>query len=570
MAPRRPSRATPQSAPRPSAPPPEIDAADIASPYVPKPPRRPLTAQPTVVPGQPSQGDLTVPNRATSATALPGMDGSVVLDQGALNIYGDIGQTGLKRFAGHVYEEFLPQLWGNKAIQTFREMADNDAMIGALLFAIEQRIRQVVFRVDCAAADTASEQARQFIEECLGDMSQSFPETLAEVLSMLTYGFSYHELVYKVRGGGLWDGGAESQYDDGKIGWRKWALRSQDTRWAWQFDDDGGVQGMWQNSPPFYRNVYLPIEKALLFRPRLYKNNPEGRSILRTAYRSWYFLKRFQEIEGIGVERDLAGFPVIFCPAEITDPNASPAMQQVYANLKSVVTNIRRDALEGLVMPMVYDQSGKPLYDIKLLTTGGARQFNTNDIVNRYELRMLQSVLADWVMLGHAQRGTQSLSQSKIDVFTSAIEAWSQQIADVINRYAIPRLLALNGMTPTKLPYLAPEKVNEPDLKELAPFVAALATAGMPLFPDADIENHFRDLLDVPELTDEEYAEREAKEAAAQQAQQEAARMEYERTMAGQPNNNTPDAKRQARQRTLASSASSDGGGSDTTTDGDA
>lgn len=531
----------PRRAPRPSVPPvppPEIDAADIASPYIPQPPK---LAAPTngTRPNARSAGDLTVPNVAS--VALPGMDGSVLLDQGATDYFGDIGLTGLKRFAGHVYEEFLPQLWGNKAIQTYREMADNDAMIGALLFAIEQLIRQVTFRVDCDADDTASERCRQFVEECLGDMSQSFAETLAEILSMLTYGFSYHELVYKVRNGNYQDARADSQFNDGLIGWRKWALRAQETRWAWQFDDDGGIQGMWQNSPPYYRNVYIPIEKALLFRPRLYKNNPEGRSVLRTAYRSWYFLKRFQEIEGIGVERDLAGFPVLSVPAEITDPNASPAMKQVYANMQATVTNIRRDALEGLVLPTVYDQTGKPLYDFKLVSTGGARQFNTNDIIARYEQRMLQTVLADWVMLGHTQRGTQTLSQSKIDVFTSAISAWCQQIADVVNRYAIPRLLALNGMTPTTLPYLTHEKLNEPDLKELAPFITSLAAAGMPLFPDADIENHFRDLLDVPELTDEEYAEREAKEAAAEKAQQDAAKLEYERTRLAAQNPATPE-----------------------------
>lgn len=541
MAPRRTPRSPQPTLPVPPTPP-VLDPGNFASPYTPGPTQRLTATSPRALPTQPPQGDTAIPS-VPGPPALPGMDGSVDPNLGADQLFGDIGLTGLKRFAGHVYEEFLPQLWGNKAIQTYREMLDNDAMIGALLFSIEQLIRQVTWRVDCAADDAASEQCRAFIEECLGDMSQSFADTLSEILSMIPYGFSFHELVYKQRNGGLWDGGAESQYADGRIGWRKWALRAQDTRWAWQFDDDGGIQGMWQNAPPYYRNVYIPIEKALLFRPRLYKNNPEGRSVLRTAYRSWYFLKRFQEIEGIGVERDLAGFPVIFCPAEITDPNAATDLQAVYANLKATVTNIRRDALEGLVMPMVYDQNGHPLYDIKLLTTGGARQFNTTEIIARYEQRILQTVLADWIMLGHTQRGTQSLSQSKIDVFTAAITSWCQQIADVVNRYAIPRLLALNGMRPAKLPTLVPEKINEPDLKELAPFIASLAQAGMPLFPDADIENHFRDLLDVPELTDEEYAEREAKEAAQEAATQAAARAEYQRTQTAMQDPASPEAR---------------------------
>ena len=38
-------------------------------------------------------------------------------------------------------------------------------------------------------------------------------------------------------------------------------------------------------------------------------DNPEGRSILRNAYFSWYFEKKIAEIEGIGIARDLAGLP---------------------------------------------------------------------------------------------------------------------------------------------------------------------------------------------------------------------------------------------------------------------
>jgi hypothetical protein len=52
----------------------------------------------------------------------------------------------------------------------------------------------------------------------------------------------------------------------------------------------------------------------MLFRTKSRKGSPEGKSILRNAYRSWYFKRRIQEIEGIGIERDLAGFPTLTAP----------------------------------------------------------------------------------------------------------------------------------------------------------------------------------------------------------------------------------------------------------------
>ena len=88
----------------------------------------------------------------------------------------------------------------------------------------------------------------------------------------------------------------------------------------WIFDTSGGVQGIVQLAPPYYQNVTLPIEKCLLFRTTTVKGNPEGRSMLRNAYRPWYMKKRIEEFEAIGVERDLAGLPVGKVPASTSTP----------------------------------------------------------------------------------------------------------------------------------------------------------------------------------------------------------------------------------------------------------
>ena len=58
-----------------------------------------------------------------------------------------LGQTGLDRASGYVYEEWLPQLSGTRANKVYREMRDNDAVVGAVLLAIESLIREVKWRV---------------------------------------------------------------------------------------------------------------------------------------------------------------------------------------------------------------------------------------------------------------------------------------------------------------------------------------------------------------------------------------------------------------------------------------
>ena len=110
--------------------------------------------------------------------------------------------------------------------------------------------------------------------------------------------------------------------------------------------------GLVQMPPPDYGLIEIPVEKLLLFRTKSRKGNPEGRSILRNAYRDWYFKRRIQEIEGIGIERDLAGFPVLTAPESMDIWNTEDAeMVAARAQAERIVQNIRRDSLEGLVMP---------------------------------------------------------------------------------------------------------------------------------------------------------------------------------------------------------------------------
>lgn len=431
--------------------------------------------------------------------------------------FAEIGKSGLKRYGGYVYEEYLPKLQGNKALQVYEEMRTNDPTVGAILFAIEMLIRQVKWRVEPGGDSAEDEAAALFIEENLYDMNQSWEDTVSEILTMLPFGFCWMEEVYKRREGPKGITG-RSNYSDGKIGWRKWAIRAQLTRWKWEFDNEGGILGMWQAAAPTFSPVFIPIEKSLLFRPKLAKNNPEGFSILRTAYRAWYFLKRIQEIEAIGIERDLAGFPVIECPAEITMSSAPADQAAVYQTLKQIVQNVRRDQQEGIVMPQAYDPETKlPLYKFSLLTSGGKREFDVNAVITRYQTDIARSVLAEFLMLGSTQSGSRALSSDKTELFSVAIGTWLQQVKGPVNQYAIPRLLELNGFSQAVLehpPCLEHGDIETPDLGILGDFIQKLAGAGVPMFPDPKLENVLREMAGLPEMTEDEITEREVQDEA--------------------------------------------------------
>jgi hypothetical protein len=200
---------------------------------------------------------------------------------------------------------------------------------------------------------------------------------------------------------------------------------------------------------------------------------------LLKAYRPWYFKKHIENIEGIGIERDLAGIPVAYVPWQMLTRNATDEQKQIVAIIQKIVTNIKRDEQEGIVFPVAYDQKGNKEFDLKLLATGGSRQFNTAEIIERYDLRIAMTMLADFVLLGHKGVGSFALSSNKMHLFSNALKTWLDSISSVVNAHAIPRLMRLNGFPTEKSPRLAHTDIDNAALGELGSYVESLAKAGL-------------------------------------------------------------------------------------------
>ena len=249
----------------------------------------------------------------------------------------------------------------------------------------------------------------------------------------------------------------------------------------------------------------IPASRFLLFRPQANKANPEGRSSLRNAYRPWFFKKRIEEIEGIGIERDLAGLPTALVPPRLLSPTATASEKSLLREIERVLRNVRRDEKEGLVFPLARDDQGNLTYEFKLLSTGGRRQFDTVRIIDRYDRRIASTMLADFILLGQEGRtGSFALAESKTALFAVAIGAFLDAIAAVFNRFAIPRLLALNSFPDAGgTPKLVHGDVESIDIDKLGDFVTKLAQAGIDL-TDPPTERFLRMSAGLPELEEQD------------------------------------------------------------------
>ena len=154
-----------------------------------------------------------------------------------LKMMNEIGATGLNRQSGHIFEEFLTELQGAKGRRIFTEMSLNDPVAAGLLHAIEMPLRRARWTVEAQTDNSTDIEAAEFVESCMTDMSSTWPDFISEVLTMLVFGWSWFERVLKVRNGE--DADPPSQFTDGKIGWRKLAIRGQNSHRDWVFDDEG-------------------------------------------------------------------------------------------------------------------------------------------------------------------------------------------------------------------------------------------------------------------------------------------------------------------------------------------
>ena len=431
--------------------------------------------------GNPPQGV------SSEAFVIPGS----VQDVPKPKLLEEVGVSGLLRTrgVGYVYEEWLLDLSTYRQKQIYREMRDNDAVLGALFFALEMILRKAEWHVEPADGDKGGKYAA-FVEGCMQDMSHTWESFIAECVNMFAFGFSLFETVYKRRQGP--DGRQASKFNDGLIGWRKQAPRAQESILYWIWDDEGGLQGAVQLSAPDYHTVPIPIQKMLLFRTTSIKNNPEGRSLLRNCYRTWFFKRRIEEVEGIGIERDLCGIPVLKASAEALA--AMGGMDEA----KRLVTNIRVDDQAGIVLPLAYDEKGNALVTLELLKAAGAKQTDAGATINRYNQDLLNTVLAGFVQFGQTPTGSRSMHMSATEIFTLAISAYMDEVASVMNRIAVTRLFQLNKFPLDMCPRIVPGEIGVRDIEELSQSIQQLSMAGFS-FIDTPTQDYVRKVARLPE-----------------------------------------------------------------------
>lgn len=416
----------------------------------------------------------------------------------------ELGVYGKNTYTGDVRaDEFLQELKGKRAIQKYKEMRDNNAIIGSVMYAIEQTLRDV--KIDVVPANDSDEAKREaeFLKSVIDDMDHSLDDHISEALSHLTYGFAWFEVVYKRREGDMRSPKKNSKFDDGRIGVKKIAIRAPWTVEKFEIDQDTGeVLGMWQEAAWGKKTTMIPVEKSLYYRTTSLNNDPSGRSVLRNAYVSYTYLNKIQGYEAVAIERELHGVPVGRMPAEYLSGDATADQANLRGQFERILRDLKNNEQGYALLPsdLYMDADGKPtnqrLMDIELITANGSRSIDIDPVVKRYQHDIARSLMAEFLMLGSGS-GSYALSKSKTDLFLRSLESYINTIVDVLNKQLVEPLWKLNGLSWDVMPKLVAGDVAPHDLREIAAFLRNLNNAGIEVQDQTEV---VEDLMSIAEI----------------------------------------------------------------------
>lgn len=424
----------------------------------------------------------------------------------------EAGFIGLPLFNGVSNAEQKRELNFPNSINIYKQMSYH-SVVNSFITLVDNIISKATWKVNPPKDATEDEKNKcSLVHSMLHDMEGSWGEFISDVLSINQYGFALHEKVYRRR---LKSNG--SDFDDGIWGWRKLPIRAQESIEKFIFSENGNeVIGVRQNvsalSDPYgrYSNLgslqkNLPMSKVLLFRAGKHRGDPYGCSPLRDAYLAWRFLTTLEDLEAVGVSKDLNGVPLLKIPADYLQPasSASPEQLAARAYYENSLRNMNMNQQTSILLPSdVNPETKTPLFDLQLISAAGNKSFDLNKIKEYYKNMMLTSLFSDVLMMGQSTVGSFALGSIKNSLSASFAHATLKRICDVLNKDLIKQTYEINGWDVSRRGTLDFDNLDPIDLDTLSKAIQRIGAVGF-LPKNHEVVNRALASIGVDELAED-------------------------------------------------------------------
>lgn len=394
-------------------------------------------------------------------------------------IFREFGAPGTQISGGSMtQQDYNPDLQAPACYAVYDKMRLGDGQVKAGLSVVKLPILRANWEIEAASDSAEDKMIAELAEEDLQSMSVSFISFLRQALLELDYGSMLFEKVWEVR-------------EDGLIHLRKFAPRLPSTIQRWMTDDHGGFAGVKQSAikASGFELVDIPPEKLILFVNEQEGSNFRGVSMLRAAYKHWYYKDGHYRIDAIANERRGVGMDVGTIKAGAT-------------NKDEIKTGLERAMATAHAHEKMYFVEDEENFTYRV-DTGGARG-GANAImatIEHHDLRILRSILAEFLNMGSASTGSLAMHKDKSAFFLMALEALADGIAEALTTHYLKQWVDYNWVV-DKYPRFKYSRLDTRDFAGIAHAVNELMSVGA-LTKSPATEAELRVLGDLPELEPE-------------------------------------------------------------------
>lgn len=396
----------------------------------------------------------------------------------------EFGTSGTLNQLGRIYgEDYNPLFEPSNALRIFDQMERSDASCGAAVDIITLPIRAATFHVVAPKDATPKEKAitdtvQRWIFEP-GAMRDSWDDTLRQMLSKTYMGFSLAEKLWTF------------DENEGLIRYKRLAPRLQRTVRAFHVEPDGMLRSVEQYAATpdtgLSKPWIIPAPYCVLNVRNKDGDNYFGRSVLRRAYKHWWYKDDASRIEGVRLDRYGVGIP----RAKIAQNFALE--DDDYAVVQDTLQSMRSHDQAWIIEPWGIT------FDILSPQNGQGGAAGGLDWIRHNDGAIVRSVLATF-LADNSEGLNTNRTRTLADVFLHALKSEANAIAGTLQVDVVNPFCNVNfDMTDARPPAVRVDGLGDLTIEDLSKIVPEFVSAKV-IQPDDAIEDVYRRLLNLPPL----------------------------------------------------------------------
>lgn len=383
----------------------------------------------------------------------------------------EIGYASPSPWTSWTRQERVAELRDRQGLRTYYDMKRADGTVRGALRLLKTPILAARWFIKPASDSTLDKNIAEFVENNLfRGLNMPWSRIVEDALLMCEYGYFPFEKVFDIK--------------DGKVVLTKLAPRHPLDIEEWYWDRNGGPEGFvmektgMMTDEPFDEVKFIPIEKAAVFVLEQEGGDLRGTSILRSAYKHYYYKDTLYKIDAIQKERHGIGVPIIKLPPGFSDDDRRAA-EELGRNLR---TNERAHIVAPSNWEILFAKlEGQPVDCLRS--------------IEHHDMKIKSNILAPFM-------DEANVNPDSLDVYYKSTRYIATTVCDTFNHFVIPQLVDFN-YSRGKYPILTVRRIGEQeDIRTMSFAFRNFVGAGA-IRPDNPLEEFLRNELDLPDADPE-------------------------------------------------------------------